>query len=73
MNIVIPLLGDSYPAMQHHIVGGQNSCGNFRTCMLPVLLMCVYRASYIQLGKVFEKIDSAKLVLQVLPLELSCC
>lgn len=73
MNIVIPMLGDNYPAVQHHIVGGQNSCGNFRTCMLSVLLMCVCRASYIQLGKVFEKIDSAKLVLQVLPLELSCC
>jgi len=59
--------------MQRHILGGQSSCGNLRTCMLPVLLMCVGRASYIQLGKVFEKIDSAKLVLQVLPLELSCC
>jgi len=51
--------------MQCHLLGGQNSCGNLRTCMLPVLLMFVGRARYIQLGKVFEKIDSAKLVLQV--------
>jgi len=59
--------------MQRHILGGQNSCGNLRTCVLPVLLTCVGGASYIQLGKVFEKIDSAKLVLQVVLLELSCC